>query len=545
MEKKPEPLDLSHYFSEMAKRRTESAITPFLQAVSSSVSNIGAGLPFPGNFPNDTLEGALGKVNRFPLHPVSPLSVPSSDTERFTIPKFSSISPASVDPKEEIDLASALQYQSSSGYPSLAAFIQDWAVNHQNQGKIPYANPGTLISGGAGDGLAKCLMTFADVGDNILVEEFVYFNAKDMILPFGVGLVPVQLDNEGMSAKSLSHILEHWNEKKQGKKPHMMYTVTIGQNPTGGVLKLSRKNQLYKLCQEHDIVIFEDDPYWSEQCNIPVTPPSEFLASLVPSYLTIDVDGRVLSLQTFTKILAPGFRVGWIVAQPAFIEKLTFATNGTTSNPSGCSEVVLSQILLRDWGVKGFVRWIEGMRVNYEGRRNLLCEALAEGRDISIPIHTSANYSEEKTLIRAYDFNIPSAGMYLWVRVDVSSHPLSHRPFSLPASKIILRLWQHLVGAPYSLLILPGNVFYATPEVQKKFDEEKMGFFRLTYVAVEARDLTRIGEEFADGVKTFWEGEGWEESTSEEEAEEDDGAEHYEVRKIARRYLNARGAGRC
>jgi DNA-binding transcriptional MocR family regulator len=220
------PKDLSHHLSAMANRRKESSISPFSQAISSSVFNLGAGFPFPGNFPNDTLEGAIAKVTRFPLHPVSPLSPPSLDTSRFTVPKYSSLTPGSIDPAEQIDLASALQYQSSSGYPSLAAFIRDFALNYQNQGKIPYSNPGTLITGGAADGFSKCLMTFADVGDNILVEEFVYFQAKDMVGPFGVGLVPVKLDDEGMSAKSLAVVLSRWDEKKQGKKPHMMYTVT-------------------------------------------------------------------------------------------------------------------------------------------------------------------------------------------------------------------------------------------------------------------------------------------------------------------------------
>ena len=101
------------------------------------------------------------------------------------------------------------------------------------------------------------------------------------------------------------------------------------------MLSLDRKKEIYALCQKHDIIIFEDDPYWSLQYNIPSQPGSSFLESLVPSYLTIDTDGRVIGIQTFTKVLAPGCRVGWVVAQPAFIEKLTFATDGTTSNPSG------------------------------------------------------------------------------------------------------------------------------------------------------------------------------------------------------------------
>ncbi len=209
----------------MARRRTESSVAKFAAAVSTAKHNLGPGFPFAGNFPVDTIEGAIAEPRRYPLHPLTAISLPSTDETRFTIPKVSLDSESS-DPTSEIDLATALQYQSSTGYPSLAAFIQSWAVDRQNQGSIPYQSPKTLITGGAQDGLSKCLLTFADVGDSILVEEYVYFSSRDQMPPFGLNIVPVGLDDQGMSSQGLEHILESWDEKKQGKKPHMMYTVT-------------------------------------------------------------------------------------------------------------------------------------------------------------------------------------------------------------------------------------------------------------------------------------------------------------------------------
>jgi hypothetical protein len=115
--------------------------------------------------------------------------------------------------------------------------------------------------------------------------------------------------------------------------------------------------------------------------------------------------------------------------------------------------------------------------------------------------------------------------------------------------KILLRLWQHLVNKPYHLLTIPGNIFYATPDVEKKFDTKKTAFLRVTYVAVEVRELKIGGEAFAKGVKTFWEGEGWEESNTEDDEDEHedeyDSAKHYQVRKVVKRYLNARGVVNC
>lgn len=207
----------------MAKRRTASSIAKVIAAFPTAQFNAGPGFPFAGNFPVDTLEGAIAQVNRFPLFPLTSISLPDPDAStRFTVPKASITS----DADSELDLKTALQYQSSTGIPPLANFIQEWAVKYQNQGKIPYEGPQTLLTGGALDGLAKCLLTFADEGDAILVEADVYFSARDMMIPFGVKIVPVELDERGMSAKSLEQILDSWDGAGSGRKPHMLYTVS-------------------------------------------------------------------------------------------------------------------------------------------------------------------------------------------------------------------------------------------------------------------------------------------------------------------------------
>ncbi len=299
-------------------------------------------------------------------------------------------------------------------------------------------------------------------------------------------------------------------------------------------MSISRKREIYELCHKHDIVIFEDDPYWSLQYGLPedeATDTQKFLASLIPSYVTIDRDGRVLSLQTFTKIFAPGCRVGWIIAQPAFIEKLTFATDGTTSNPSGFAEAALSQIIIRQWGFDGFTRWIMGLRINYKSRRDVFCELLFEGRDFVVSrsknqlaeeyASGSAVHSKRKRQVpqgdekravskkaRIYDFRVPSGGMYVWVEFHLDTHPLSQpaepgKP-QLSPDDIMLRLWNHLVSPPYSVLTIPGSVFGATPEVKSAVHH-----LRLTFAAASATDLRNAAKLFTEGVKTFWEGNGW------------------------------------
>jgi DNA-binding transcriptional MocR family regulator len=119
----------------------------------------------------------------------------------------------------------------------------------------------------------------------------------------------------------------------------------MGDNPTSGIVGVKRRKEIYALASEYDIVIVEDDPYWylqypsaavheakargydtpqRQQTHKPVTASGyEFIDSLVSSYLSIDVDGRVIRLDTFSKTIAPGCRLGYVTAQPEVIERLT------------------------------------------------------------------------------------------------------------------------------------------------------------------------------------------------------------------------------
>jgi len=236
--------------------------------------------------------------------------------------------------------------------------------------------------------------------------------------------------------------------------------------------------------------------------------------------------------------------VGWIVAQPAFIEKLGFLTDNSTSNPSGFVEAVLAQ-LFRQWSVHGFIRWIEGLRADYLQKRDVLCEALAEGRDLVVHTHhhhhhhyqtaiveasdkahnkiskrkrhsdeDSEHHHNQKTKIRMYEFEAPAAGFLIWVQINTASHPLSHASRGksrLTPSEIIQLLWKHLHGPPYNLLTITGDIFAARPEVQEEIDAAGVGHLRLSFIGVETSELKKVGQVFGDALKAFWEGEGWDE----------------------------------
>jgi aromatic amino acid aminotransferase I / 2-aminoadipate transaminase len=143
----------------------------------------------------------------------------------------------------------------------------------------------------------------------------------------------------------------------------------VGQNPTGATLPLERKKAIYEICVQYDIVICEDDPYYFLQLPTYVPPYdrpqeaaaavtlSELVQALVPTFSSLDRQGRVIRLETFSKVsslsvflcvnslllscktLGPGNRLGYFVCNPLFAERLLRATEVMTQTPSGWSQV--------------------------------------------------------------------------------------------------------------------------------------------------------------------------------------------------------------
>ncbi len=270
---------------------------------------------------------------------------------RIKVPK----STPQVDPLKRIDLSTALQYGTAGGYPPLLSLIRQFTTQLLHP-TVPYqGGPGVILTCGSTDGFSKTVELISNTWNpdrdpvarrpGMLCERYVYNNALACVEPRGIQVVPVDIDSDGMMGKGpggLEDVLENW-DPRQGARPHFIYSVTMGHNPTGTVISVQRRREIYAICQRFDIIIVEDDPYWYLQFAsagereaesrgelpkpaVPYTPPTptgyEFLDSLIPSFMSIDVDGRVIRLDTFSKTVAPGCRLGWITAQPAFIERL-------------------------------------------------------------------------------------------------------------------------------------------------------------------------------------------------------------------------------
>lgn len=346
----------------------------------------------------------------------------------------------------------------------------------------------------------------------MLVEEFTYPNSIQTAAPHGIGIIPVGMDAEGIRAEGpggLRDVLENWNCHRQGKRPHLMYTVTIGQNPTGGSLSLERRKAIYNLCERFDIIIIEDDPYWYLQYTEsshpdPKVPTREgkypFLEAITPSFLTIDVSGRVIRLDTFSKTIAPGCRLGWITAQPAFIERILYITESSTMAPSGFSQAMVIQLLTM-WGMDGWVEWLENLRGVYEQRMLVMCRALEKHAETIVTTSDGDEVVVEK--VRMYEFEKPMGGMFVWVHVRVVEHPAYKEYTGVRGHtklEMATQLWMYVAETQLTLPC-PGWTFAANEGIRDEAGPEK---FRFCFAAIEEEGIEEATERFGKGVEAFW-----------------------------------------
>jgi aromatic amino acid aminotransferase I len=173
----------------------------------------------------------------------------------------------------------------------------------------PYSDWQCTLTAGSTYAWDTALRVFCERGDYILMEEYTFASAAETAFPLGIKVAGIPMDEQGLIPEAMDKILGDWDVAARGaRKPHVLYTIPTGQNPTGATQSAERRHAVYKVAQKHDLIIVEDEPYYFLQMQpytsgdaSPVPPPSsheEFINSLVPSFLSMDTDGRVVRLES-------------------------------------------------------------------------------------------------------------------------------------------------------------------------------------------------------------------------------------------------------
>ena len=196
----------------------------------------------------------------------------------------------------------ALQYAPSNGLPRLREQI---AGLMQADG-TPCTADDVLVLQGSQQGLDFAARMLIDPDDVIITEDPTFLGALIAFAPSQPRYATVPVDTDGMQTEKLAAVLA------ANPRARMIYTVPDFQNPTGVTLSLARRRELIALANAHDLIVLEDTPYRHIR----------FAGDTLPTLKSMDTEGRVIHLGSFSKVLVPALRIGWAVAAPKLLEKM-------------------------------------------------------------------------------------------------------------------------------------------------------------------------------------------------------------------------------
>ncbi len=202
-----------------------------------------------------------------------------------------------------------LQYGAVQGFgpllESLAAYLSDQAAY---SGPVKPAS--LFLTAGASAAIDLATTLFATAGDTVIVEEPTYYLIGQIFIDHGLNVVGVPTDAQGLDTDALADFLDSGDSPR----PSLLYTIPTYQNPNGSVLPLHRRQRLIELARRHRFMIIADEVYQLLHYGAPPPPPMAMLDD--------SANGCVMSLGSFSKILSPGLRLGWIHAAPNIIRRL-------------------------------------------------------------------------------------------------------------------------------------------------------------------------------------------------------------------------------
>jgi 2-aminoadipate transaminase len=204
--------------------------------------------------------------------------------------------------------------------------------------------------------------TLIDPGDVIVAEGPTYPGAVPTFSSYQADVVHVDVDSEGMKVELLEDVLDQL--ERDGRTPKFVYTVPTFQNPAGVTMSLERRRRLVEIANRRELLVLEDNPYGLLR----------YEGTRQPTLRSLDGGVYVMYLGTFSKILSPGIRVGWVVAPAPVLEKINLGKQGADL----CSST-LTQLLVRAYFDQGIWReYIDSLNEIHRGRRDAMLDALAE-----------------------------------------------------------------------------------------------------------------------------------------------------------------------
>jgi len=304
----------------------------------------------------------------------------------------------------------ALQYSTTEGYTPLREMI----ARHNARYSVEVTADNIMITSGSQQALDFIGRLFLNRGDYIVVESPTYLGALQAWNAYGAQYISVRSDENGMMVDELEAALR--------VGPKFIYVLPNFQNPSGSTLSLERRKQLIEIADKYGVPIVEDDPYGQlryEGEHIPsvVALDSEFRGPNGGHY-----SGNVIYLSTFSKLLAPGLRLAWVIAPPQVIKKLVMAKQAADLHTSSFIQFVAHEV-----AKGGFLdEHVKVIRATYKERRDVMIEMM------------------EEMFPQGVTWTKPHGGMFLWGIL----------PEGMDAAKVLERAIERKVA------FVPGVAFH-------------------------------------------------------------------------------------
>jgi len=269
----------------------------------------------------------------------------------------------------------ALQYGPTEGVKELRELL----IKRMKKKGIKCSMDEIIMATGSQQVLDLAAKIFFNIGDYLIVECPTYLGALTAFNAYQPNYIPISMDQNGMKIEELEKKLK----ENKDKPIDLIYVVPTFQNPSGITMSLERRKQLLEIAREYNLLILEDDPY-SEL---------RYSGKPVPPIKSLDKHGIVIYTSTFSKILSPGFRLGWVIANEEVIRKIVVAKQGADL----CTNTFV-QFIAEEYLRSGLIdKQIPKIRKMYKRKRDLMLKAL------------------KKYFPKGSKWTKPDGGMFLWV----------------------------------------------------------------------------------------------------------------------------------
>ncbi len=335
----------------------------------------------------------------------------------------------------------ALQYSITEGYEPLRNFLKADLKKRLNIGT---EKDDLIITAGAQQVMELSTKVLCNEGDTIICEEPSFIGSLNAFRSYGVKLAGVPVDGDGMIIEELEKQL------KASKNVRFIYTIPNFQNPTGVCLSLERRKKMYELAREYNCFIIEDNPYGDIR----------FSGEEIPCIKSLDTDGRVIYAGSFSKVVSPGLRVGYCLADASLMAKIT-----ACKQVSDVHTGILNQMICHRFITElDFAAHLKRIRAIYKDKAEFM-QACAD-----------------KYLPQGVTYHKVSGGMFLWV--------------TMPESIDVASLCAELVKR--GVAVVPGNSFYT--DLTRKTDSIRLNYSTPTKEQIE-KGMSILGNTISEFMR--------------------------------------------